>query len=956
MPPALAKHSPERALSLLTYPPEGVLRDPMWKRRRLEPPTPDVMRLGFDYQLGQDDLSVRREGGFTRIQLRGGLQTAEPGAPQMPYLLVHVAVPDGTKVAGVHVLGEEEQTLPESHMVMPAQLPPIAALRLKPVELRERYGSVLQRPPLELAEQRQPFVEPHPRFYKLEKPFPLEMARAMGERQVGPYRILTVRVNPVRFVPAKGQLQVAGRFTLAVDLVKGGRARVAKFSKEQLEMHYELLERMVLNPELLRRPDGFKAPGSKAAYLIITSKAMQPEFDRLAEWKTACGTAARVVTREDILAKVYGDFAVSTAGPAADEQEVIRNFVKWAYKAWNVCYLLVGGDVNVIPVREVAALSHYNWFLKEAAAKPAENRCYYSAVTKQVNIHMKDAITAATPLLAMNSGRRIPYNTAASPLSLGWYFATNDTYSAQSATPTRYVVVKGPAATINDARGFYKITTTFSIPTDLYYASLQSTRYNKAGKHDWDALGNGLYGYYSETGEPSGIDFHHDICVGRAPCATADEAKAVVDKLIRYEKYESVSDMATRKAVFAADYWGAPTYVNPAPSGVMAADNQYALAGATTCRIRLKEVPGVHIDVLAEEAGAVYREIPYNRNADATHTGWYFTESATSTAPTGFVIFGIDIKVPTRHIVVRGPSGTLSPQRYWVDNADADGALVEKEAVRALFRAQAPQVDLHHRLYRDFASTPVATAGETVATGVLDTDSLKNALDAGAMFCSLSGHGWHGGCCEVGSTEAVALANGMNQPVVVADSCSTNNFTASDAFSEKMLLNPKGGAIAYLGNTRYSWIGMGDNMERAFWDTLLTPSGTTTLGTAFGARMAALGWNGSTMLWKWIILAQNLLGDPAMRPWAGVPQHLKLKAPLRATPLSVIGVMVQDAAGNPVPFAKVCVYQAGRLMRYVYTDATGRANVSVVGCARGVVQVTATKRSSVPVQQPVRIF
>ena len=200
------------------------------------------------------------------------------------------------------------------------------------------------------------------------------------------------------------------------------------------------------------------------------------------------------------------------------------------------------------------------------------------------------------------------------------------------------------------------------------------------------------------------------------------------------------------------------------------------------------------------------------------------------------------------------------------------------------------------------------------------------------------------------------MTNGMNLPVVVADSCSTNNFQAADAFSEKMMLNPKGGAIAYLGNTRYSWIGMGDDVERLFWDALFTPGGTASLGTAFGSRMNALSFGGWMMLWKWTILAQNLLGDPAMRPWAGVPQHMTLRAPLKATPLSVVGVVIQDAAGNPMPFTKVCVYQPGRLMRYTYTDATGRANLSLAGAARGSVMVTATRRGCVPVQQLIRIM
>ncbi|HYF78921.1 MAG TPA: C25 family cysteine peptidase [Symbiobacteriaceae bacterium] len=925
----------------------------MWKERRLEPPTPDIVRLGFDYAMEQDALTMQEAGGFTRLMLRNGHRAARPGAPEIPYLMLYVAIPQGAKVAGISIMEAEQREHDRATVVMPGQLPGIAELRFKEEQLRRRFGDVLQYKPIELLERNPEFIAPDPEYYQLEKFYPADVAEIAGEQAIGPYRILAVRINPVRYMPVKGTLHIAERFTVAIDLKKGGRALKPRYSREQLEFYHELAERIVINPDFLFRPEGYKSPGAQAAYLILTSSEMRAEFDRLAEWKTACGLPARVVTREDILAGRFGDFTTGAGGAARDEAETIRNFLKWAYRAWGVCYLLIGGDVDVIPVRQVAALSHYNWFTKQETATPDENRCTYNAAKKQMNIHMADAITSTTPLLAISSGKRIPYNPAASSANLGWYFASSATFAVASPVPTKYVVVKGPAATVNDARGFYKITETFSIPTDLYYASLESARYNRPDRHDWDALNNGLYGYYTETGEPSGIHFMFNICVGRAPAATQEQAKAFVDKVMGYEKFEGISNIATRKAIFAADYWGGPRVVTDNP----VADNRYTLANATTCRITLQDVPESNIDVIADDGSGIYRLIPYRITADATHPGWYFAQNAATLAPSGFTIFGLEIKIPTKHIVVRGPAGTISPNAYWVDNGAPDGSVVEKEQVRALFRSQAPQVDLHTRLYRDFASTPSPMGGETVATDVLDTAALTAQVNEGAMYLSLTGHGWSGGCCMIGGAQADALANGGNLPVVVADSCSTGNFQSNDAFGEKMVLNPSGGAIAYLGNTRYSWIGMGDDVERLFWDRLFVGSHTASLGTGFGARFMTLyGGTGWSVLWKWIILAQNLLGDPSLRPWAGVPQRIALRVSGKATTSSTLRVGVTDAVGHPVQGAKVCVYQAGRVVRTAYTDATGRVSVSLAGAARGAVTVTAVKPGAVPVQQMVTVI
>jgi len=929
----------------------------MWKTKRLQTTSPTAVRLGFDFDLKEAGLGLHQQGGYTHLSLQGGHVDAEPGAPAIPYLVLNIALPEGRQAAGVSVQDEVREALPGLHLVSPAQAPGLQGTRFTPEQLRHRFADVRQSRTEPLAEERPVFREPNAELYARSTPYPEQVATIVSERTFGPYRVLTVRVNPVQYLPARGILTAAASFTLAVDLEPlGERGPAAKAAgRTQIERSYEMLSRVVVNPEILKVPDRFRAPVRETPYLILTNRALKPEFDRLAAWKTATGLTARVVTKEDVLAGVHGNFAHGAGGVARDTQETLRNFLKWAYETWKVCYLLIGGDVDVIPVRRVAALSHYNWHELAAAVVPEENHCYYDAARNQTNLHLKTPIAATVPLLGIASGRRVSYNAAASGASPGWYYTTDDTYSTTSAAPTKYVVVRG----ITDTRGFYRVQPTYLIPTDLYYASLKSARYNQPGKHDWDALGNHLYGYYSETGEPSGIDFFPDISVGRVPCATAAQAKVVIDKIIRYERFDGIDPLAARKAVFAADYWFGPAHVAPAAVGAAPAENQYQLVNATTCRIALKETPGLDIDVIAEDSPAIFRSLPYRSDASGAAPGWYFTWGPLSVDPAEIVLpfgGGAKVVIPTKYLIVRGPAGTLAPDSYWVDNGAADLALTEKEQVRALFRSQAPQVDLHARLYRDFASTPASVAGDTVFTDMLTTARLTGALNEGALFCSLSGHGWPGGCCLVGNNEAGILHNGMNLPVVVADSCSTANFEENDAFGETLLLREGGGAIAYLGNTRYSWIGMGDDVERLFWDVLFQPGGRTNrLGHAFDARVLKLLGPGWVVLWKWTVLAQNLLGDPALRPWAGAPGRMSVRLPLKATPLVSVPVVIKDTAGNPVSGATVTVYQRGRLIRTARTDARGAVAISLAGASAGSALITALKQGFVPIQQSILV-
>ena len=74
------------------------------------------------------------------------------------------------------------------------------------------------------------------------------------------------------------------------------------------------------------------------------------------------------------------------------------------------------------------------------------------------------------------------------------------------------------------------------IPTDLYYTSLFNEKYyNIPGKHDWDHLGNGLYGQWSNEKNLDKIDYRPDIYYGRVPVKTVDEVRTYIRKIKAYE-------------------------------------------------------------------------------------------------------------------------------------------------------------------------------------------------------------------------------------------------------------------------------------------------------------------------------------------------------------------------------------------------------------------------------------
>ncbi len=82
--------------------------------------------------------------------------------------------------------------------------------------------------------------------------------------------------------------------------------------------------------------------GSPVEYVIVTTDALAPAFQELADWKTAKGVQAVVRTTEWI----------ATHYPTGvDQAEQVRFFLQDAFAHWGTLWALIGGDTDVVPAR-----------------------------------------------------------------------------------------------------------------------------------------------------------------------------------------------------------------------------------------------------------------------------------------------------------------------------------------------------------------------------------------------------------------------------------------------------------------------------------------------------------------------------------------------------------------------------------------------------------------------------
>ena len=196
--------------------------------------------------------------------------------------------------------------------------------------------------------------------------FPSVWGEYGGTNVMRGYRLLSFTIYPARALGEKGdrrQLEVLERYEVRIkgetlpagDIairkrqVPGERARMENFLRD-----------ICVNPGAIsgysRDPgepviaataafDPTQTPsmsGSRVSYLVITSAEMEPEFQRLADHRTALGMPAVVRTIEWI---------DENYRHGVDLQETIRHFIREAYEKWGIEYVLLGGDSDVLPPR-----------------------------------------------------------------------------------------------------------------------------------------------------------------------------------------------------------------------------------------------------------------------------------------------------------------------------------------------------------------------------------------------------------------------------------------------------------------------------------------------------------------------------------------------------------------------------------------------------------------------------
>ena len=304
-----------------------------------------------------NDLNLNDET-YTQISMKNCLSHGKPGDPALPVYLVKILIPPNKSVADIDLTYtdtiEIEYDL-SNKPIVPQQNPITIGFDKKEVIFlmnSETYNS------------KQPIVD-----------------TTNVQNQIGycrGYTILSAMINPVQYIPGDSKLSYHPEVTLNIELKDSQNFNTLyRYNKEDEEW----VKRLVFNPELtlnyqeddiivkMDYPNGLCDPADEYHYVIITTTN-----GGLSDWTTNPttpynwtslmnkhytddGLNCTLVTIQDIVN--CSDYWNATA-LFNDTAALIREFCKDAYQDWGTSYILIGGDDDLIPAREMDYLYESN--------------------------------------------------------------------------------------------------------------------------------------------------------------------------------------------------------------------------------------------------------------------------------------------------------------------------------------------------------------------------------------------------------------------------------------------------------------------------------------------------------------------------------------------------------------------------------------------------------------------
>jgi hypothetical protein len=265
--------------------------------------------------------------GQQRVVMADFGQLLASGKPALPQRVFCVALPPGARVISVDMRPAAGQELGGTYNIQPAG----AAIPLID-------DPVLARRSLDEWERN------YQSCYNVDDTYPQAAGDFLGEGALRKYRFVRIAYRPLSYRPISGTLTLIPVLEVTIQYDQPAQFHDVELLTDdrgadraaQLLMNYSQAARWYASPGTA------EAASQSYNYVIVTDESLTDAVEPLVQWKRQIGFGVQVVTTSWISGQYQG----------FDLVERIRNFLIDKYAEWGIEYVLMAGNIDLVPMRQ----------------------------------------------------------------------------------------------------------------------------------------------------------------------------------------------------------------------------------------------------------------------------------------------------------------------------------------------------------------------------------------------------------------------------------------------------------------------------------------------------------------------------------------------------------------------------------------------------------------------------
>lgn len=282
---------------------------------------------------------------YTRLELDECPLSGKTGQPLLPARGATFLLPLDHQVKSVRVLENNARTIRLKHIIEP---------KTPPVKLSDTSGRKL-------------VPKPDESIYGQRTSFPKELVRVVGTYYFRGYPLVIIKIMPLRYLPGDNSIEFFDHLTVEIQTEKISQSNTRLF--RNLSQDREMVREKVLNPNILDTYPATRRDSSDAYdYLILTTPELADAFLPLKNWYAANNMVVKIHTT-DLLASTL--------------PTIVRNYITDIYSSKGISYVLIGGDDDVIPSKDLYVSSNPDGYGEVESNMPSD--FYYSCLDGTFN-------------------------------------------------------------------------------------------------------------------------------------------------------------------------------------------------------------------------------------------------------------------------------------------------------------------------------------------------------------------------------------------------------------------------------------------------------------------------------------------------------------------------------------------------------------------------------------------